>query len=92
MKFAKPTTEVVDFKALKEGDVANATFKSFHFRKDWVFGTFEADGQTVTAIIGNTATYTIASLLPLKGSPAEITFAKTNVADGVTYPCYYVAW
>ena len=92
MKFEKSSTEVVDFNALKEGDVANATFKSFHFRKDYVFGTFEADGETVTAIIGPTSTYTIASLLPLKGTEAIITFAGTTVSGGVTYPRYYIAW
>ena len=92
MNFTDSKTEVVDFSTLKEGQVANATFKSFHFRKDYVFGTFEADGSTVTAIIGPTATYTIAGLLPLKGTEATITFAGTTVSGGVTYPRYYIAW
>ena len=92
MLFKKSEITAVDFANLQQGDVANATFTSFNYRGDFVIGTFVADKKSVQAIIGTKADYKISDLMPLKGCEVEITFSGTKVANGVTYPRYYIQW
>jgi len=90
MKFADDTLKAVDFSSLKEGQVADATFKGFNYQSGFVFGTFVADGESIRAIIGEKADYKIGDLLPHKGMQVEIKFGGTKVSNGVTYPKYWV--
>ena len=90
MDFKKTNLTSVDFNKLTEGDVANATLKSFSYRSGYCFGQFVADDETVTAIIGKQEDYKIGDLLPLKGIEVEIEYRGTKVSNGVTYPRYSV--
>ena len=90
MNFTKDHLVPVDYSQLEEGSVANATFRSFNYYKSLCFGTFEADGQTVRAIIGNAEDYPLKDLLPLKGIEVQVRFGGTKVHNGSTYPRYTI--
>lgn len=92
MEFKNSNLKSVDFRNLIEGQVANATLKSFNFRGDYVFATFVAEDETINTIIGNKSDYKLSDLLPLKGVEVEIIFTGTRTVNGVTYPKYYVNW
>ena len=90
MNFTKDDRQAVDYTQLQEGSVANATFTSFNYYKGLCFGTFEADGQTVRAIIGDADNYPLKELLPLKGIEVQVRFNGTKVSNGSTYPRYTI--
>jgi hypothetical protein len=92
MKFSTKTIKPVDFTKLKTGSVANATFTSFNYVKDYVFGTFVSDGSSIRCIIGYKTDYKMLTLMKLKGSTVTLEFAGTKVSEGVTYPIYYMGW
>lgn len=92
MKFTASTLKPVDFSALKSGDVANATLKSFNYRSGFCFATVVADDQSVSAIIGKAEDYPIKDIIPLKGLEVEITFTGTKVVEGITYPRYSLSF
>lgn len=92
MKFGKSNLTPVDFSKLKEGDVANATLKSFRYRSEYCFATIVADNTSVECIIGKASDYPIASVLALKGIEVEVQYGGTKVSNGVSYPRFYVSF
>ena len=93
MKFTTDTSLTpVDFSKLKELDVANATLKSFNYQSGFCFGTFEADGKSVRAIMGSKEECPIKDMLSIKGVEVTITFGGTKVSNGDTYPRYWVSF
>lgn len=92
MKFGKSNLTPIDSSKLKEGDVANATLKSFRYRGEYCFATIVADNTSVECIIGKASDYPITSVLTLKGIEVEVQYGGTKVSNGVSYPRFYVSF
>ena len=90
MKFAENKNKVVDYTTLEKGSVANATLRTFRCQSGFWFGTCEADGETVSVIIGASTDYKITDLMPMKGMEVTIVFNGTKVVDGKTFPRYSI--
>lgn len=94
MKFVTIKTKVVDFKNLKENQVANATVKSFDYVKGHCFVTLVGDdNSTIRTIMGPRAEHPIKDMLDLKGQSVQVTFGGTNTAQNdKVYPKYYLSF
>lgn len=92
MLFTKNSLSPVDFATLEVGSVAGATFTSFRYLREWVFGTFTADGHSVSAIIGSREEFPFELLRSLKGEEVQVEFTGTKVSNGITYPRYTINW
>ena len=88
MIFQESNIKAVDFSSLKQGNVANATLTSFHYRSGYCFATVTADSESVQCIIGNQSDYPIKDMLAIKGIEVKVTYLGTKASNGVTYPRY----